>query len=148
MCPKLPPKKYEDIYPLNFDCEEWQSLWCEPNNIFDFWISLWCQHFPESDNPHRKPYAFWHWLIAEVKKEHPGATSWQKRCPAENHEVSRQGRVLDRYLLHLEAGEAGADGYFGELYKTDVANYLRPNLFANTPDILTQFFRHGGNRHS
>ena len=144
-CAENPPKKYEDIYPLNFDCEEWQSLWRELKDIFDFWISHGVNIF-RVDNPHTKPYAFWHWLIAEVKKEHPEAIFLAEAFarPKIMKYLAKVGFSQSYTYFTWRLGKQELMEYFGELYKTDVANYLRPNLFANTPDILTHFLQHGG----
>ena len=65
-----PPKRYEDIYPLDFECEEWRALWQELHGVVEFWIDRGVTVF-RVDNPHTKPFAFWEWLIAEVKRSRP-----------------------------------------------------------------------------
>src|SRR5690606_5352981 len=65
-----PPKKYEDIYPFDFECDDWRNLWVELSSVFAFWIEQGVSIF-RVDNPHTKPFAFWHWLIEEIKRKHP-----------------------------------------------------------------------------
>jgi starch synthase (maltosyl-transferring) len=144
-CAENPPKKYEDIYPLNFDCDEWQSLWHELKDIIDFWIGHGVSIF-RVDNPHTKPYSFWHWLIAEVKKDHPEAIFLAEAFarPKIMKYLGKEGFSQSYTYFTWRLGKQELMEYFNELYHTDVINYLRPNLFANTPDILTHFLQHGG----
>ncbi len=144
-CAENPPKKYEDIYPLNFDCDQWQSLWAELKDVIDFWIGHGVTIF-RVDNPHTKPYAFWQWLIAEVKKDHPEAIFLAEAFarPKIMKYLGKEGFSQSYTYFTWRLGKQELMEYFNELYHTDVINYLRPNLFANTPDILTHFLQHGG----
>lgn len=144
-CAENPPKRYEDIYPLNFECDDWENLWQELKSVFDFWIDKGVTIF-RVDNPHTKPYAFWEWAIAEIKKTNPETIFLAEAFsrPKVMKYLAKIGFTQSYTYFTWRLGKGELTEYFTELYKTDVANYLRPNLFANTPDILTHFLQHGG----
>jgi starch synthase (maltosyl-transferring) len=144
-CAENPPKRYEDIYPINFECDDWKNLWAELKSVIDFWLDHGVTIF-RVDNPHTKPYPFWEWMIAEVKKTHPEAIFLAEAFsrPKVMKYLAKIGFTQSYSYFTWRLGKSEITEYFTELYKTDVANYLRPNLFANTPDILTHFLQHGG----
>ena len=144
-CAENPPKRYEDIYPINFECDDWQNLWQELKSVFEFWIGHGVTIF-RVDNPHTKPYPFWQWVIAEVKKSHPETIFLAEAFarPKVMKYLAKIGFTQSYTYFTWRLGKSELIEYFTELYKTDVANYFRPNLFANTPDILTHFLQHGG----
>jgi starch synthase (maltosyl-transferring) len=140
-----PPKKYEDIYPLDFECDDWRALWEELRRVVLFWIARGVRIF-RVDNPHTKPFAFWEWLIAEVRSAHPDVFFLA--------EAFTRPKVM-RYLAKLGFSQSYTyftwrntkdelTRYFTELTATDVRDYLRPNLFVNTPDILPEYLQFGG----
>lgn len=140
-----PPKRYEDIYPFDFECEAWESLWEALADVVRFWVARGVRTF-RVDNPHTKPFRFWSWLIATVKREHPDVLFLA--------EAFTRPRVME----HL--GEIGFDQsytyftwrttkweleqYLTELTVSEVADVMRPNLWPNTPDILTEQLQTGG----
>ncbi len=144
-CAENPPKKYEDIYPLNFEGRNWRGLWEELKEVIDFWIDHGVQIF-RIDNPHTKPYAFWQFLISEVKKHCPEAIFLAEAFtrPKVMKYLAKVGFSQSYTYFTWRLGKEELTDYFNELYHTDVVNYLRPNLFVNTPDILTHFLQNGG----
>ena len=140
-----PPKKYQDIYPLNFESEAWESLWIELKRIIEFWISHDVRIF-RVDNPHTKPYRFWQWALAEVKKTCPDAIFLSEAFtrPKVMRYLAKSGFTQSyTYFTWRNAKQEIVD-YFTELTRTDVREYMRPNLFANTPDILHEYLQLGG----
>ena len=106
-----PPKKYQDIYPLNFDSPEWRELWLELRRVIHFWIDQGVKAF-RVDNPHTKPTIFWEWLIADVQRQHPDVDLPLRGLhPTQGDEVARQGRFHpELHLLHLAQLQGGAGG--------------------------------------
>ena len=140
-----PPKRYEDIYPLDFDTADREGLWAALLDVVSHWIDHGVRIF-RVDNPHTKPFAFWEWLIAEVRREHPDVIFLA--------EAFTRPRVLE-HLAKLGFSQSYTyfawrntpwelREYFTELTTTGVAEYLRPNCWPNTPDILTEHLQEGG----
>jgi starch synthase (maltosyl-transferring) len=140
-----PPKKYQDIYPLNFESEDWRGLWNELKNVFLFWIEQGVRIF-RVDNPHTKAFAFWEWLIAEIKSERPDVLFLA--------EAFTRPRVMERlaklgfsqsytYFTWRNTKEELLE-YFRQLTQSETSEYLRPNLWPNTPDILHEYLQTGG----
>jgi starch synthase (maltosyl-transferring) len=140
-----PPKKYQDIYPLNFESEAWPSLWHELKSIIEFWIAHGVKIF-RVDNPHTKPYRFWQWALAEIKREHPEAIFLSEAFtrPKVMKYLAKSGFSQSYTYFTWRNTSAELAEYFTELTQTDVREYMRPNLFANTPDILHEYLQHGG----
>ncbi len=140
-----PPKKYEDIYPLNFETDDWQSLWDELKSIFMFWIEQGVSIF-RVDNPHTKPFAFWEWLIREVKQVYPDTIFLAEAFtrPRIMYQLAKLGFTQSYTYFAWRNAKWELTEYFTELTKTDVADYFRPNLWPNTPDILTEYLQTGG----
>lgn len=140
-----PPKKYHDIYPLDFETDDWRALWQELGSIFDFWIGQGVRIF-RVDNPHTKPFAFWEWLISEIKERHPDVL-FLAEAFTRPHMMFRLAKVgfsqSYTYFAWRNTKKELTD-YFTELTKTDLREYFRPNLWPNTPDILTEFLQVGG----
>jgi starch synthase (maltosyl-transferring) len=140
-----PPKKYQDIYPFDFDSREWRSLWLELHSVFEFWIEQGVRIF-RVDNPHTKPFAFWEWVIREVRDRHPDVIFLS--------EAFTRPRVMERlakvgfdqsytyFAWRNEAWELRQ--YLTELTRTQAAEYMRPNFWPNTQDILTETLQTGG----
>ena len=140
-----PPKKYQDIYPFDFESPDWPELWQELKSIFDFWIARGVKIF-RVDNPHTKPLPFWVWVLGEIRAAHPDVI-----CLAEAFTRPKIMRYLAKagfsqsysYFTWRNTKEE-LEEYFIELTQTDVREYMRPNLFANTPDILHEYLQKGG----
>ncbi|HEX6972780.1 MAG TPA: alpha-1,4-glucan--maltose-1-phosphate maltosyltransferase [Vicinamibacterales bacterium] len=140
-----PPKKYQDIYPINFESDAWESLWLELKSVIDFWVARGVKIF-RVDNPHTKPFRFWEWAIAEVKREHPDTIFLSEAFtrPKIMRYLAKSGFSQSySYFTWRNTAEELTE-YFTELTQTDVREYMRPNLFANTPDILHAYLQRGG----
>jgi starch synthase (maltosyl-transferring) len=140
-----PPKKYEDIYPLNFETEKWKDLWEELKGVVLFWIDHGV-HIFRVDNPHTKPFHFWEWLIGEVKKEHPEVIFLSEAFtrPKVMYQLAKLGFTQSYTYFAWRNTKGELAQYFTELAQTEVREYFRPNLWPNTPDILTEYLQMGG----
>ena len=138
-----PPKKYQDIYPLNFDNDP-EGLYAEVLRVVRHWIDHGVKIF-RVDNPHTKPLEFWEWLIAEVKATDPDVLFLAEAFtrPAMMHELAEVGFTPVLHVLHLAHRQAGAAGLRRASSSTP-ADYMRPNFFVNTPDILHASLQYGG----
>jgi len=140
-----PPKKYQDIYPFDFDTRDWRALWEALRDVFLFWAAHGVTIF-RVDNPHTKPFRFWEWCLAEVKDRHPDAIFLAEAFtrPKLMHYLAKAGftQSYTYFTWRNTAGELRE--YLTELTQTAAAEYLRPNFFANTPDILHEYLQHGG----
>ena len=140
-----PPKKYQDIYPLNFESDDWRGLWHELKDIFEFWILHGVKIF-RVDNPHTKPFRFWEWALAELTRQYPDAIFLSEaftRPKVMKHLAKIGFSQSYSYFTWRNTKEEIVD-YFTELTQTSVREYFRPNLFANTPDILHAYLQRGG----
>jgi starch synthase (maltosyl-transferring) len=140
-----PPKKYEDTYPLEFETKDWQGLWEELKSIFLFWVEQGVRIF-RVDNPHTKPFAFWEWLINEVKRDHPEVIFLSEAFtrPKIMYRLAKLGFTQSYTYFAWRNTQWEFTQYFTELTQTDVREYFRPNLWPNTPDILTEYLQSGG----
>jgi starch synthase (maltosyl-transferring) len=140
-----PPKKYQDIYPFDFECEAWQALWEELKSIVQFWIARGVSIF-RVDNPHTKPYPFWEWLIREIRTEHPDVIFLAEAFtrPKVMYYLAKLGFTQSYTYFTWRNTKDELTEYFTELTQTDVAEVFRPNLFTNTPDILHAYLQQGG----
>jgi starch synthase (maltosyl-transferring) len=140
-----PPKKYQDIYPINFESPEWQALWLELKRIIEFWIAHGVSIF-RVDNPHTKPFRFWEWALADIQRQHPGAIFLSEAFtrPKVMRYLAKSGFSQSYTYFTWRNAKDEITEYFTELTRTDVREYMRPNLFANTPDILHEYLQHGG----
>ncbi len=140
-----PPKKYQDIYPFNFESDDWQALWTELKRIVEFWIGHGVTIF-RVDNPHTKPYAFWQWALADLKAQHPETIFLSEAFtrPKVMKFLAKSGFSQSYTYFTWRNTKPELTEYFTELTQTDVREYLRPNLFANTPDILHAYLQRGG----
>lgn len=132
-----PPKKYQDIYPINFETENWKELWEELKSIIMTWAD-WGVRILRIDNPHTKPFAFWEWVIAEVQAIHPDmiflAEAFTK--PKVMAELAKLGYTQSYTYYTWRNSKAELIGYMNELTQTDQKQYMRPNFWTNTHDIL------------
>ncbi len=140
-----PPKKYEDIYPINFWCDSRQELWDACRDIFLFWIERGVRTF-RVDNPHTKPFAFWEWALAEVQREHPDAIFLAEAFtrPKRMQTLAQLGFTQSYTYFTWRNHAAELAEYLRELTAPEMADYFRGNFFANTPDILHEYLQHGG----
>jgi len=140
-----PPKKYEDIYPINFETDNWQELWGELLDVVRFWIDQGVTIF-RVDNPHTKPFAFWEWLIGEIKKDRPEVIFLAEAFtrPKVMYRLAKLGFSQSYTYFAWRNSKWELEQYFTELTQTRVREFFRPNLWPNTPDILTEYLQMGG----
>ena len=140
-----PPKQYQDIYPLDFASDDWQALWQELKSIFVFWCHQGVRLF-RVDNPHTKAFPFWEWVIAEIKKDYPDALFLAEAFtrPKVMYRLAKLGFSQSYTYFAWRNTKAELTQYFTEITGSAVADFLRPNLWPNTPDILTEYLQFGG----
>jgi starch synthase (maltosyl-transferring) len=138
-----PPKKYQDIYPINFDNDP-QGIFDEVYKVLEKWISFGVRIF-RVDNPHTKPVIFWQELIAKVNQNHPGTIFLAEAFtrPAMMHTLGKVGFQQSYTYFTWRNSKQELESYLTELAH-ESANFFRPNLWVNTPDILTEFLQYGG----
>ncbi len=140
-----PPKKYEDIYPLNFRCEDWRDLWAEMKSIVLFWAERGVRIF-RVDNPHTKPVAFWEYLIKGVREKYPDTIFLSEAFtrPKMMKALAKAGFNQSYTYFTWRNSKREFIEYFTELTQTEMSEYFRPNLWPNTPDILPFVLQDGG----
>lgn len=133
-----PPKRYQDIYPLDLVCDEWAALWDALLDVFLFWAREGVSIF-RVDNPHTKPFAFWEWVIGEVRTRYPDAIFLSEAFtrPAVMHRLAMIGFTLSYSYFPWRQSKQELTDYFTELCSPPGVDYLRPSCWPNTPDILT-----------
>jgi len=140
-----PPKKYQDIYPFNFETDQWMDLWVELKSVITFWIDQGVKIF-RVDNPHTKPIPFWQWVIEEVNKEYDDIIFLAEAFtrPKIMASLGKVGftQSYTYFTWRVEKGEIME--YMNELVFTSSRNYFRPNFWPNTPDILPFHLQHQG----
>ncbi len=140
-----PPKKYEDIYPLNFRCENWHELWAEMKSIVLFWAEHGVRIF-RVDNPHTKPVAFWEYLVTGVRDKYPDALFLAEAFtkPKMMKALAKAGFSQSYTYFTWRNSKRELTEYFTELTQTEMSEYYRANLWPNTPDILPFVLQDGG----
>jgi starch synthase (maltosyl-transferring) len=140
-----PPKKYKDIYPINFDTQNIEGLYNELLNIIIFWIKKGVKIF-RVDNPHTKPFYFWEWLIFNVHKEYPDVIFLSEAFtrPKKMYRLAKLGFTQSYTYFTWRNSKYELESYSKELFCSPVRNYFRPNFFTNTPDILHAYLQDGG----
>ncbi|HEX4776585.1 MAG TPA: alpha-1,4-glucan--maltose-1-phosphate maltosyltransferase [Acidimicrobiia bacterium] len=140
-----PPKRYQDIYPVDFESADWPALWQALRDVVTFWIERGVQVF-RVDNPHTKPFAFWQWLITTVKADHPGVIFLSEAFtrPAVMHRLAKLGFTQSYTYFTWRNARWEIEEYFTELTAPPGNEYFRPNVWPNTPDILHEYLQHGG----
>jgi starch synthase (maltosyl-transferring) len=140
-----PPKKYEDIYPINFWCEDREALWNACRDLLLFWIGHGVKIF-RVDNPHTKPLAFWEWAIAEVRAVHPDVAFLSESFTRPNRMKGLAKLGFSQSYTYFTWKNTSWDlrEYLAELTRSPMPEFYRPNFFANTPDILHEYLQTGG----
>lgn len=138
-----PPKKYQDIYPINFDRDP-QGIYAESLRLINFWIDRGVTIF-RVDNPHTKPFEFWQWLLAEVRKNHPEVIFLAEAFtnPERMHTLGKVGFQQSYTYFTWRNEKWEIEEYLGEL-STEMDSFYRPNFFVNTPDINPRFLQTSG----
>ncbi|MGP8259967.1 MAG: alpha-1,4-glucan--maltose-1-phosphate maltosyltransferase [Acidobacteriaceae bacterium] len=140
-----PPKKYQDIYPLNFECADWRGLWDELCSVFQFWIDRGVRVF-RVDNPHTKPFAFWEWCIEELHREAPDVIFLSEAFtrPHVMYGLAKHGFTQSYTYFTWRNEKTELQEYFEEITKPPISDFFTPNLWPNTPDILHATLQTGG----
>ena len=140
-----PPKKYQDVYPFDFESEDWRGLWDALLGVFEFWIEQGVTIF-RVDNPHTKSLRFWEWCIDRIKREHPEVIFLSEAFtkPKLMYALAKLGFTQSYTYFTWRNTKWEFEEYLGELTKTNVREYFRPNFWPNTPDILAEHLQHGG----
>lgn len=140
-----PPKKYQDIYPFNFQCEQADALWRELTSIFEFWIEQGVRIF-RVDNPHTKSLPFWAQCIAELRSRHPEVILLAEAFtrPKLMYALAKLGFSQSYTYFTWRNTKAEFIAYLEEITQTEVGEFFRPNFWPNTPDILPEHLQFGG----
>jgi starch synthase (maltosyl-transferring) len=140
-----PPKKYQDIYPFNFESSAWQALWQELRDVLAFWIAEGVRIF-RVDNPHTKPFPFWEWAIGEIRRTHPDVIFLSEAFtrPKVMHRLAKLGFTQSYTYFTWRNTKQELTDYFTELHHGPGRDYFRPNVWPNTPDILPESLQYGG----
>jgi starch synthase (maltosyl-transferring) len=140
-----PPKKYQDIYPFDFESEDWRALWLELESVFRFWADEGVRIF-RVDNPHTKPFSFWEWTIAALTESNPDLIFLSEAFtrPRIMHRLAKLGFNQSYTYFAWRNTKEELTSYFTELTQGPGREYMRPNLWPNTPDILTEYLQYGG----
>jgi starch synthase (maltosyl-transferring) len=139
-----PPKKYQDIYPFDFETEDWRALWNELKSIVEYWIGQGVGIF-RVDNPHTKPFGFWEWLIEEIKRDHPEIIFLAEAFtrPKLMHRLAKLGFSQSYTYFTWRNTKQELTEYFTDLSLGPGRQYYRPNVWPNTPDILHEMLQSG-----
>jgi starch synthase (maltosyl-transferring) len=144
-CAENPPKVYEDIYPLDFDTDDWRALWAELATVVAWWIERGVRIF-RVDNPHTKSLRFWDWLIATVRATHPDVIFLSEAFtrPKLMQRLAKGGFSQSYTYFTWRSAKWELEEYLSELHRPPLAEFLRPNLWPNTPDILAMQLQGAG----
>jgi starch synthase (maltosyl-transferring) len=140
-----PPKKYEDIYPLDFENADWEGLWTALRDVVLHWVSCGVNVF-RVDNPHTKPFRFWEWLIGEVRRAHPEVIFLSEAFtrPKVMAQLAKLGFSQSYTYFTWRTTKREIEEYMTELTRSELAQTFRPNFWPNTPDILPEHLQWGG----
>ncbi|RRA47334.1 alpha-1,4-glucan--maltose-1-phosphate maltosyltransferase [Acidipila sp. EB88] len=140
-----PPKKYQDIYPIDFESTDWKALWDALADVFLFWAERGVRIF-RVDNPHTKAFPFWEWCIAEVKRQYPDALFLAEAFtrPRVMEQLAKVGFSQSYTYFCWRTTAAELTEYLTELTQTEQWQYFRPNFWPNTPDINPLNLQHTG----
>jgi starch synthase (maltosyl-transferring) len=140
-----PPKRYQDIYNVNFDSPGWDGLWAALRDVVLHWVAHGVQAF-RVDNPHTKPLSFWEWLIAEVRAVDPDVVFLSEAFtrPAMMAALAKVGFSQSYTYFTWKNTKPELIEYMTELTRSELPQFFRPNFFANTPDILHEYLQRGG----
>jgi starch synthase (maltosyl-transferring) len=139
-----PPKKYQDIYPFDFETPAWPELWKELESVILFWIEQGVRIF-RVDNPHTKPFAFWEWMIADIKRQHPDVLFLSEAFtrPKVMYRLAKLGFTQSYTYFTWRNTKQELTEYLQEITRPEMHDFFRPNLWPNTPDILSEYLQSG-----
>jgi starch synthase (maltosyl-transferring) len=140
-----PPKKYQDIYPINFESPDWRRLWDELYSVFEFWIKRGVRVF-RVDNPHTKALPFWEWCLRKLGTEYPESIFLAEAFtrPHVMYGLAKRGFTQSYTYFTWRNSKSEIEDYMNELSRPPVSDFFRPNLWPNTPDILHRTLQEGG----
>jgi starch synthase (maltosyl-transferring) len=140
-----PPKKYQDIYPFDFESEDWRGLWTELDAVTRYWIRQGVRIF-RVDNPHTKPFVFWEWLIDGIKRDEPDVIFLAEAFtrPKVMYRLAKLGFSQSYTYFTWRTTKAELTDYFTELTRSGLQEFFRPSVWPNTPDILHEVLQYGG----
>lgn len=140
-----PPKKYQDIYPFDFESEDWQAMWHGLADIFHHWIAEGVRIF-RVDNPHTKSFGFWEWALGTLRRDHPDTIFLAEAFtrPRVMHRLAKLGFNQSYTYFTWRNTRPELTAYFEELAHGPGRDYFRPNVWPNTPDILPEYLQLGG----
>jgi starch synthase (maltosyl-transferring) len=140
-----PPKKYQDIFPLDFESQDWRELWEELRSVILFWVEQGVRIF-RTDNPHTKAFPFWEWAISTIKEHHPDVIFLSEAFtrPRVMYRLAKLGFSQSYTYFSWRNTKQELTDYFHELTQTEVREFFRPNLWPTTPDILPEYLQVGG----
>ena len=140
-----PPKKYQDIYPFDFETDAWESLWQELHRVIQFWVEQGVRVF-RVDNPHTKALPFWEWVIDQITARHPDVIFLAEAFtrPRVMERLAKLGFTQSYTYFTWRNSAAELREYFTELSGPRLREFMRPNVWPNTPDILHEFLQAGG----
>lgn len=144
-----PPKKYQDVLPINFENEDWENLWNELKSVIEFWISKGIQVF-RVDNPHTKPFIFWQWIMSEMRRDYPDVLFLSEAFtrPKIMARLAKVGFQQSYSYFTWRQTKEELEEYLTELSQTELRDYFRANFWPNTPDILPYYIQKTGHAHS
>jgi starch synthase (maltosyl-transferring) len=140
-----PPKKYEDIIPFDFECDQWQTLWEEILRVVLFWADRGVRIF-RVDNPHTKPFRFWEWLIQKTRERYPDVLFLSEAFtrPTVMYQLAKVGFTQSYTYFTWRNTKPEFQDYVTHLLTTEVREFFRPNFWPTTPDILPEHLQYGG----
>jgi len=140
-----PPKKYQDVYPFDFESEDWRELWAALRDVFLFWAQRGVRAF-RVDNPHTKPIAFWEWCLGQVHAKFPDAIFLSEAFtrPKVMYALAKSGFSQSYTYFTWRTTKHELETYLTELTQTPVREFFRPNFWPTTPDIFPDHLVHGG----
>ena len=140
-----PPKKYQDIYPFDFEADAWQALWDELRAVVGYWLDQGVRIF-RVDNPHTKPFGFWEWLIGDVKRTHPETIFLAEAFTRPNvlFRLAKLGFTQSYNYFPWRNTRDELTEFLTDLTSGEVSEFFGPNLWPNTPDILPEYLQFGG----
>ena len=140
-----PPKKYQDIYPLNFESADWRSLWEELYSVFEFWIKRGVKVF-RVDNPHTKALPFWEWCLTTLREKYPDTIYLAEAFtrPHVMYSLAKAGFTQSYTYFTWRTAKAELQTYLEEITQPPVSEFFQPNFWPNTPDILHKSLQEGG----
>lgn len=140
-----PPKKYQDIYPLNFESADWRGLWDELYSVFDFWVHRGVRVF-RVDNPHTKALPFWEWCLSALRTNYPDVIFLAEAFtrPQVMYALAKRGFTQSYTYFTWRNSKVELQSYMEELTKPPVSEFFQPNFWPNTPDILHKTLQESG----